>query len=126
MYVPEIAASGDKRIILIDGEPIPMALARIPPPGDHRGNLATGAQPEVRQLSDRDRWICEHIGPVLRERGLLFTGIDVIGDFMTELNVTCPTGIRELQRDSGIPVAERIIDAIASKLDGRPKPRTAP
>lgn len=115
-YVPEIVDSGDKRIMLIDGEPIPMALARFPPRGDHRGNLATGARPEVRPLTGRDLWICERIGPVLRERGLLFTGIDVIGDFMTELNVTCPTGIRELERGSDVRVAEGVLDAISSRI----------
>ena len=115
-YVPEIVDSGDKRIMLIDGEPIPMALARFPPRGDHRGNLATGARPEVRPLTDRDLWICERIGPVLRERGLLFTGIDVIGDFVTEFNVTCPTGIRELERGSDLRVSERVFDAITSRL----------
>jgi glutathione synthase len=115
-YLPEIVGSGDKRIILVDGQPIPMALVRHPSPGDHRGNLATGARAEVSPLSDRDRWICEQIGPVLREKGLLFTGIDVIGDFMTELNVTSPTGIRELERGSDVRIADRILDAIASKL----------
>ena len=115
-YLPEIVDSGDKRILLIDGQPVPMALVRIPPQGDHRGNLATGARAEVRPLTDRDVWICEQIGPVLRDRGLLFTGIDVIGDFMTELNVTSPTGIRELERASDIRIAEQILDAIASKL----------
>jgi glutathione synthase len=115
-YLPEIAASGDKRIILVDGQPVPMALARIPSPGDHRGNLASGARAEIRPLSDRDLWICEQVGPVLREKGLLFTGMDVIGDFMTELNVTSPTGIRELERGSDVRIAEQILDAIASKL----------
>jgi glutathione synthase len=115
-YLPEIADSGDKRIILIDGQPIPMALTRIPSQGDHRGNLATGARAEVRPLTDRDLWICEQIGPVLRDRGLLFAGIDVIGDFMTEINVTSPTGIRELERASDVRIAEQILDAITSKL----------
>jgi len=115
-YLPEIVDSGDKRITLIDGEPVPMALVRMPPPGDHRGNLSTGATAEVRPLTERDRWICQQVGPVLRDKGLLFTGIDVIGDFMTELNVTSPTGIRELERGSGIRIAEQIFDAIASKL----------
>jgi glutathione synthase len=115
-YLPEIAQEGDKRILLIDGQPVPLALVRIPPAGDHRGNLATGAQAEVRPLTDRDRWICEQVGPVLREKGLLFTGIDVIGDFMTELNVTSPTGIRELESASDIRIAKQIVDAIASRL----------
>ena len=115
-YLPEIADSGDKRILLIDGRPIPMALARIPSPGDHRGNMVTGARTEVRPLNDRDMWICEQIGPALREMGLLFTGIDVIGDFTTELNVTSPTGIRELERASDVRITEPLFDAISSKL----------
>jgi glutathione synthase len=115
-YLHEIVGSGDKRIILIDGQPVPMALVRIPSQGDHRGNLAAGARAEVRPLTDRDMWICKQVGPVLRSRGLLFTGIDVIGDFMTELNVTSPTGIRELERASDVRIAEQILDAITSKL----------
>ncbi len=115
-YLPEISDSGDKRIILIEGRPIPMALVRIPSRGDHRGNIVTGARTEIRPLSDRDRWICEQIGPVLRDNGLLFTGIDVIGDFMTELNVTSPTGIRELERGSDVRIAEQLFDAISSKF----------
>jgi len=115
-YLPEITGSGDKRILLIDGKPVPMALARIPSPGDHRGNMVVGAQTEVRSLTDRDRWLCDQIGPVLRDRGLLFAGIDVIGDFVTEVNVTSPTGIRELERASDLRIAEQIFDAISSKL----------
>lgn len=115
-YLSEIASSGDKRIILIDGQPIPMALCRIPSPGDHRGNMDAGAQTEVRPLTDRDMWICEQIGPVLRDRGLLFTGIDVIGDFMTEVNVTSPTGILELERASDVRITEQLFDAISSRL----------
>jgi glutathione synthase len=116
-YLPEIAHSGDRRIILIDGQPIPLALVRIPSAGDHRGNMDAGAQTEVRPLTDREMWICEQIGPVLRDKGLLFTGIDVIGDFMTELNVTSPTGIRELERESGTQITKQMFDAIASKLE---------
>jgi glutathione synthase len=115
-YVPEIVDSGDKRIILIDGEPIPMALVRIPTHGDHRGNLATGARAQISPLTERDRWICEQIAPVLRDKGLLFTGIDVIGDFMTEINVTSPTGIRELERASNVRITEQMFDVISSKL----------
>jgi glutathione synthase len=111
-YVPEIESSGDKRILLVDGEPIPMALVRHPPDSDHRGNLSTGARAEIRPLTDRDRWICNKIGPVLREKGLLLTGIDVIGDFMTELNVTSPTGIRELERGSDLQIAKSLLDSI--------------
>jgi glutathione synthase len=116
-YLPEIAESGDKRIILIDGEPVPMALARIPSPGDHRGNMVVGARTDVRSLTDRDRWICDQIGPVLRDKGLIFAGIDVIGDFMTEVNVTSPTGIRELESASDLRIAEQIFDAISVRLE---------
>ena len=93
-----------------------MALARIPLPGDHRGNLAVGGRAEIRPLTERDLWICERVGPVVRDRGLLFAGMDVIGDFMTELNVTSPTGICKLERESDVRIAEQILDAIASKL----------
>jgi glutathione synthase len=115
-YLPDIAGSGDKRIILIDGQPIPLALARIPSHGDHRGNMVTGARTEVRPLTDRDMWICEQIGPMLRDKGLLFTGIDVIGDFITEINVTSPTGIRELERASDVRITEQFFDAISCRL----------
>lgn len=118
-YLPEIVSSGDKRIILVDGKPIPMALVRIPRAGDHRGNMDVGARTEVRPLTDRDRWICNQIGPVLRDRGLLFTGIDVIGDFMTEVNVTSATGIRELERDSDVRITEQLFDAISSLFSGK-------
>jgi glutathione synthase len=116
-YLPEIVSSGDRRIILIDGRPVPMALVRIPSQSDHRGNLAAGARAEVRPLTDRETWICERVGPVLRERGLLFAGIDVIGDYMTELNVTSPTGIRELERASDVRVSEQLFDTIAARLE---------
>jgi len=119
-YVPEIADSGDRRFLLIDGEPVPAALVRIPPGDDHRGNLATGARAEVRPLTDRDFWICEQIGPVLREKGLLCAGIDVIGDFMTEINVTSRNGIREIERASDLRIASAILDAIQARADGRP------
>ena len=115
-YLSEIAASGDKRILLIEGRPIPMALCRFPPPGDHRGNMDAGARTEVRPLTDRDAWICAQIGPVLRDRGLLFTGIDVIGDFLTELNVTSPAGIRELERATDLRITGQLFDAIAARL----------
>jgi len=113
-YIPEIVESGDRRILLIDGEPIPFALARIPVPGDHRGNMDAGARIEVHPLTDREWSICKRIGPSLREMGLLFTGIDIIGDYMTELNVTSPTGIRELQRETGLPIVEKMFDSISS------------
>jgi glutathione synthase len=116
-YLPEIADSGDKRIFLIDGKAVPMALARIPAPGDHRGNMVAGARTEVRPLTRREEWICARIGPTLRDNGLIFVGIDVIGDFMTEINVTSATGIRELERDTGLRIAEQLFETIASKLD---------
>jgi glutathione synthase len=114
-FIPEIT-SGDKRILLINGEPAPFALARIPPPGDNRGNLVAGAQAEVRPLSDRDRWICAQVGPVLRRQGILFAGLDVIGDYLTEVNVTSPTGIRELAQLADIDVAAQLIDTIESAV----------
>jgi glutathione synthase len=115
-YLPEITESGDKRILLIDSIPVPMALVRIPSPDDHRGNMVVGARTEVRSLTDRDRWICDQIGPVLRDKGLLFAGIDVIGDFLTEANVTSPTGIRELERASDLRISEQIFDTISLKF----------
>lgn len=115
-YIPEIATSGDRRILLIDGQPIPFALARIPARGDHRGNMDAGARVEVHPLTDREQAICDQVGPVLREKGILFAGIDIIGDYMTELNVTSPTGIRELQRETGLPITGQLFDAILSHL----------
>lgn len=115
-YIPEIAEGGDKRILLIDGEPYPHALARIPAPGDNRGNLAAGARAEGRELTARDRWICERVGPVLKEKGIVFAGLDVIGDYLTEINVTSPTGIRELQRFYGDNIAGMLFDAIEARL----------
>jgi glutathione synthase len=115
-YVPEITQGGDKRILIIDGEPYPHALARIPPEGDNRGNLAVGASAEGRELTDRDRWICERVGPVLKEKGIIFAGLDVIGDYLTEINVTSPTGIRELERFFGDNIAGLLFDAIEARL----------
>ncbi|MGI9206102.1 MAG: glutathione synthase [Woeseiaceae bacterium] len=115
VYIPEISL-GDKRILLVDGEPIPYALARIPSADDNRGNLVMGAVGEARELSDRDRWICDEIGPVLKDRGVIFAGIDVIGDFLTEINVTSPTGIRELDRAFDLNIAGALFDAIESKM----------
>ena len=111
------APKGDKRIILIDGEPVPFGLLRIPSAGDFRGNLCTGAMPQAVPLTERDRWICDQIGPRLRSQGLLFVGIDVIGEYLTEVNVTSPTGIRELDRLCGLNIGRDVIDAIAKKLD---------
>ncbi len=115
-YIPDIVTSGDARVILVDGEPVPYALARIPSAADNRGNLAAGARGVGRPLDDRDRWLAGRIGPVLRERGMLFVGLDVIGGFVTEINVTSPTGARELDRQFGIDVPGLLMDAIARRL----------
>jgi glutathione synthase len=118
-YIPDIVTTGDSRVILVDGEPAPYALARIPTEADNRGNLAAGAKGVGRPLDDRDRWLAEQIGPVLRERGMLFVGLDVIGGFVTEINVTSPTGVRELGKQFGIDIAGTLMDAIARRLAGR-------
>jgi len=114
-FIPEIA-QGDKRILLVDGEPIPYALARIPAEGETRGNLAAGGTGVGVPLSERDCWICAQVGPVLREKGLLFVGLDVIGDYLTEINVTSPTCIRELDRLYGLHISAGLMDAIAARL----------
>jgi glutathione synthase len=114
-YIPEIIA-GDKRILLVDGQPAPYVLARIPAPGDNRGNLVAGALPEIRDLTERDRWICSQVGPTLKERGIIFAGLDVIGDYLTEINVTSPTGIRELSKLAGVNVAADLFDCIERKI----------
>jgi len=117
-YIPEIT-DGDKRIILVGGEPVPELVARVPSADDNRGNLVAGAKPDIRPLSDRDRWICEQVGPVLRERGIIFCGIDVIGDYLTEINVTSPTGIRELQKYGDTDVAAVLMDYLEEQLGVR-------
>ena len=113
-YLPEIA-DGDKRILLIDGEPVPYALARIPMAGESRGNLAAGGRGEGRPLTERDRWIAAQVGPALKERGLLFVGIDVIGDYLTEVNVTCPTCIRELDAQFSLDIGAMLMDEVARR-----------
>ena len=115
VYLPEITA-GDKRILLIDGVAVPHALARIPSGDDNRGNLVAGAAAKGQPLSDSDRIICDRVGPVLREHGVLFAGIDVIGDAMTEVNVTSPTGIRELDRQFDLNIAGQLFDAIELRV----------
>jgi len=115
LFLPEIV-NGDKRILLIDGEPVPYALARVPMAGEARGNLAAGGTGEGRELTPRDREIAERVGPELKRRGLLFVGIDVIGDYLTEVNVTCPTCIRELDAQFSLDIAGMLMDKIASKL----------
>lgn len=110
-YLPEIS-QGDKRIILINGDPIPYALARMPAEGEVRANLAQGGRGEVRELTARDQWICEQVKPVLQLKGLRFVGIDVIGDHLTEINVTSPTGVRELDKHCNINVAKIFFDGL--------------
>jgi len=114
-FIPAIR-DGDKRILVIDGEPVPYALARIPAQGETRGNLAAGGRGEGVALSERDRWICDRVAPELRARGLLFVGLDVIGDYLTEINVTSPTCIRELDKLYGLDIGGQLMDAIAAKL----------
>ncbi|MEK9779276.1 MAG: glutathione synthase [Gammaproteobacteria bacterium] len=109
---------GDKRILLIDGEPIDYALARIPAENDFRGNLAQGASGVAQELSERDRWLCQQISPTLKEKGLMFVGLDVIGDYVTEINVTSPTCIVEIDKAYDTNIAGVLFDAIEKKLSG--------
>lgn len=113
-YIPEISA-GDKRILLVAGEPVPYALARIPPADDFRGNLARGGRGEGIPLSDHDRWICTQVAPELMKRGILFAGLDVIGNYLTEVNVTSPTCIRELDQQFGLNIAADLFTAIEAR-----------
>jgi glutathione synthase len=110
-YIPEIT-QGDKRIIMINGEPVPYALARIPQKGDIRGNLAAGGKGVGVEISDRDRWLCQEVGPTLKAKGLLFVGLDVIGDYITEINVTSPTCVREIDAHFGVNIAEQFLACI--------------
>lgn len=114
-YIPDIA-QGDKRILLINGEPVPYALARIPKAGEHRGNLAAGGTGKGLELSARDREICRQLGPVLRDKGLVFTGIDVIGDYLTEINITSPTCIRELDALFKLNIAGDLMRVIENNV----------
>jgi len=116
-YLPEIVSAGDCRVILVDGEPVPFALQRIPDAADHRGNLAAGARAQSRPLNDRDRWLCSLIGPSLAAAGMIFVGLDVIGDYVTEINVTSPTGIRELDKKHGVDIGGMLVNAISRKLE---------
>ena len=113
-FIPEISA-GDKRILMLDGEPVPYALARVPQGDDFRGNLAAGGKGEGRPLSERDRWIASQVGPELVRRGMRFVGLDVIGDWLTEINVTSPTCVRELDAAFGLNIAGQLFD----RLEGR-------
>ena len=114
-FIPEISA-GDKRILMIDGEPVPYALARIPQGSDFRGNLAAGGRGVGIPLSARDRWIAAEVGPELKRRGMLFVGLDVIGDWLSEVNVTSPTCIRELDAQFGLNIAGQLFDCLEGKL----------
>lgn len=118
-YIPDIVRTGDARVLLIDGEPVPFALARIPSGEDNRGNLAAGAKGVGRPLNERDRWLAAQIGPTLAERGMLFVGLDVIGDYVTEINVTSPTGVRELDKQFNLDIAALLIAAIERRLQAR-------
>ena len=117
-YLPAIK-DGDKRILMIDGEPVDYCLARIPAQGETRGNLAAGGRGEARPLSEKDRWIEAQVGPTLREKGLLFVGLDVIGEHLTEINVTSPTCIREIDNAFGTNIGALLMDAIERKLAAR-------
>ncbi|SOC51545.1 glutathione synthase [Chromohalobacter canadensis] len=114
-YLPEIKA-GDTRILLIDGEPVPYGLARIPSAGETRGNLAAGGRGEARELTDRDYWLIEQVKPAILDKGLIFVGLDVIGDYITEINVTSPTCVREIDAQRGTDIGGLLMDAIARRF----------
>jgi glutathione synthase len=118
-YLPEIVTGGDSRVLVIDGQPAPYALARMPSATDNRGNLAAGAKGVTRELTARDREIVAGIGPKLAERGMLFVGLDVIGGYVTEINVTSPTGIREIDKAFGTDIGMLLIQAIDRRLAAR-------
>ena len=117
-YIPEIV-EGDKRVLLIEGEPVDYALARVPAGGDTRGNLAAGARGVGMEITDRMRAIAREVGPTLREKGLVFVGLDVIGDYLTEINVTSPTCVREIDAAFGVDLAGRLMDAVETRLAAR-------
>jgi len=126
-FLPEVSETGDKRILLVNGEPVPHALTRIPAAGELRANLAVGGRPSPAELTPRDREICRAIGPTLRERGLYFAGIDVIDGWLTEINVTSPTGIRQIDRFFGVNVAGTLLDALEPLMSNQARcgPRAA-
>ena len=117
-FIPEIS-EGDKRILMINGEPVPYCLARVPLAGETRGNLAAGGSGRAQPLSQRDAWIAAQVGPQLQDRGLLFVGLDIIGDYLTEINVTSPTCIREIDAAYDLDIAGQLMDCIAGKLNAR-------
>ncbi|MFT7267784.1 MAG: glutathione synthase [Porticoccus sp.] len=114
-FIPEIKL-GDKRILMIEGEPVPYCLARIPPEGDIRGNLAVGGKGVVQPLSENDLWIASQVGPVLKEKGILFAGLDVIGSYLTEINITSPTCAREIDREQHTDIGAQLLAAIEKNL----------
>ena len=114
-YLPEIV-EGDKRILMVNGEPIPYCLARIPAKGETRGNLAAGGSGRVQPLSERDHWMAEQVGPILKAKGLFFAGLDVIGNYLTEINVTSPTCVREIDREQNTDIAGRLMGCITEQL----------
>ena len=114
-FIPEIT-QGDKRVLLIDGEAVPYALARIPASGETRGNLAAGGTGVGVELSERDHWICQQVGPILKKKGILFAGIDIIGDYLTEINITSPTCIRELDQIYSLDIAGDLMRCIEQKI----------
>lgn len=115
-YIPEIR-DGDKRVLIVDGEPLPWVLARVPAPGELRGNLAAGAAGVGRDIGERERWIAGQVGPALKESGVLLAGLDIIGDYLTEINITSPTCIRELDAHFSVNISGRVMDAIEARLD---------
>jgi glutathione synthase len=114
-YIPEIK-DGDTRILLVEGEPVPFGLARVPMAGETRGNLAAGGTGITRELTARDHWLVEQVQPMIREKGLMFVGLDVIGDYITEINVTSPTCVREIDDQRGTDIAGLLMDAIERRL----------
>jgi glutathione synthase len=114
-FIPEIS-QGDKRILVINGEPVPYCLARVPEVGETRGNLAAGGSGRAQPLTDRDRWIVDQVAPALREKGMLFAGLDVIGDYLTEINVTSPTCIREINEGYDLDIGGQLMDCIVEVL----------
>lgn len=117
-YIPEIV-DGDTRILLVDGEPVPYGLARVPMAGETRGNLAAGGTGVSRDLTERDHWLIRQVQPMIRDKGLMFVGLDVIGDYITEINVTSPTCVREIDDQRGTDIAGMLLDAIERRLEAR-------
>ena len=114
-FVPEIR-DGDTRILVINGEPVPYGLARVPMAGETRGNLAAGGSGIARKLTERDYWIVNQVAPVLKEKGLMFVGLDVIGDYLTEINVSSPTCVRELDDQCGLDIGGQLMAYLEERL----------